>query len=96
MSELELPHCQLCDSGVTALGRALAVNTTLKRVDLPMSGITSEGGQAIGLGLQTNSTLEELSLPSYDGYMDASCAATIGKALGDNPATALRRLEFSL
>lgn len=96
MIALRLITCNICDAGAVAFGGALAANTTLKVLDLDMNDFGSMGGQAIGVGLQSNCTLEELVLSNSAGPMEESFAVAVGKALGGDSSTALRRLEAVL
>lgn len=82
-------------SGATALGEALASNSTLERLKLSWNAIGPAGAVALFEGLRSNTTLRELDMSGNSGLLNHKAAIALGSMLKVNDGIALERLDLS-
>ena len=93
LRRLILPGCDALrhlDDGFGALAAALAVNTSVEKLQLGCSYINTDGAVSIAGALRSNTKLEVLEL-QHNPLLDQGCAA-LGMALATN--TSLRSLQL--
>lgn len=91
MEVLDLRHSDIGPADAEILGKALAVNATLRELHLNGNSVGAEGALAIADSLQTNSSLKVLRLGSCD--LDKRGIIAIATGLQGN--VSLQQLDIS-